>query len=55
LVDGTTVVVDDAYLIESIKSPAAKVAAGFSVPMPANQLTDREINLVLAYIREQRA
>lgn len=53
LTDGTTVVADDAYLTESIKDPAAKVASGYKVAMPANQLTDAEIALVLVYIREQ--
>ena len=37
LQDGGTVVVDEAYIRESIVNPAAKVAAGFQPIMPAFQ------------------
>ena len=50
--DGSSVIADDEFLIESIKDPAAKQNAGYSLPMPTNQLTDDEIDRVIAYIRE---
>jgi cytochrome c oxidase subunit 2 len=51
LSDGSTVVADDAYLFESIRDPAARVVAGYSVQMPQNSLTDDEIDEIVAFIR----
>lgn len=54
LSDGTTVVVDDAYLIESIRDPGAKITAGFQNLMPANigdQLTDEQIGDIIAFVK----
>ena len=48
--DGSTVIADRAYLIEAIKDPAAKQAAGYRLAMPTNRLTDDEIDQVVAYI-----
>lgn len=50
LTDGSTVVADTAYLVESIKDPAAKLVAGDGQEMPDNRLTDDEVALVVAYI-----
>ena len=50
LADGSTVIADREYLIESIKDPAAKQVAGYRLPMPTNRLTDDEIDQVIAYI-----
>jgi cytochrome c oxidase subunit 2 len=50
LTDGSTVTVDEAYLRRSIAEPSAQVHAGFAVAMPENQLTDEEIDKVVAYI-----
>lgn len=50
LVDGSSVVADRAYLIESIADPSAKRVAGYSLVMPANSLTDTEINRIVDYI-----
>jgi cytochrome c oxidase subunit 2 len=50
LTDGSTVTVDEAYLRRSIAKPSAQVHAGFTVAMPKNQLTDEEIDKVIAYI-----
>jgi len=50
--DGTTLVADRDYLIESIKEPGAKTVAGFRLPMPTNRLTDDEIDQVVTYIQE---
>lgn len=47
---GSAVTVDDAYLTESIKVPAAKVVKGFNPIMPAIVLTDAEIKDLVAYI-----
>ena len=54
LSDGTTVLVDEAYIIESIRTPGAKVTAGFQNLMPANigaDLTDAQISDIIAYIQ----
>lgn len=54
LADGSTVVVNDEYLRESILDPTAKIVAGFeTVAMPANfgaVLSDEDIDALLAYI-----
>ena len=50
LSDGSTVTVDDAYLRRSIAEPSAQVHDGFTVSMPKNQLTEDEIDKVVAYI-----
>lgn len=51
LVDGTTVVADEAYLVSAIKTPDAQKVAGYEVAMPANQLPDEEVAAVVAYIQ----
>jgi cytochrome c oxidase subunit 2 len=51
LADGTTVVADDAYLAEAIREPDAKIADGYELSMPPNDLSDDEIASVIAYIR----
>lgn len=48
--DGTTVVADQAYLVESIKEPTAKKVAGYRLPMPQNGLTDEDVDQIVAYI-----
>jgi cytochrome c oxidase subunit 2 len=50
LEDGTTTVVDEAYLTRAIADPHAEVRAGFDVPMPENHLTDAEIATLVEYI-----
>lgn len=47
---GSAVTVDDAYLTESIKTPAAKVVKGFNPVMPVVALTDAEIKDLIAYV-----
>jgi mono/diheme cytochrome c family protein len=54
LADGTTVLVDEAYLIESIVQPDAKIVQGFPAHvMPAyDKLLDHDqVNAIVAYIR----
>jgi cytochrome c oxidase subunit 2 len=50
LEDGTTEVVDEAYLTRAIADPQAQVRAGFDITMPENRLTDDEIATVVDYI-----
>ena len=52
LTDGTTVIVDDAYLAESIRDPDAARVEGYALAMPDNGLSDDEIDAVIAFIRE---
>jgi mono/diheme cytochrome c family protein len=49
--DKGDVVVDDAYLVESIKAPTAKIVADYPPAMPAIPLTDDEIASLIAYIK----
>jgi len=50
--DGSTVTVDEEYLIESIKEPNAKIVEGFTRgAMPPISLTDEEIDAIVAYIK----
>ncbi|OGO40135.1 MAG: hypothetical protein A2Z04_03260 [Chloroflexi bacterium RBG_16_57_9] len=52
--DGTTLTTDDAYLVESIRKPAAKIVKGFNNIMPANvadQMTDDQVKDVIEYIK----
>ncbi len=51
LADGKTVVVDDAYLKESIRQPAAKIVKGFPPVMPASELSDQEMAALIAFIK----
>jgi len=51
LSDGTTVLVDDAYITESILEPTAKVVQDFAPVMPPFALTDEEIANIIAYIK----
>jgi len=50
LVDGTVVVADTAYLTRAIADPSAEVAAGYTLRMPANNLSDAEIADIVAFI-----
>ena len=55
LTDGTVLTVDDAYLIESIHAPQAKIVAGFENQlMPVYGFTDEEIANIVAYIKTLR-
>ncbi|PHS73796.1 MAG: cytochrome B [Cycloclasticus sp.] len=52
LVDGSNVVVDEAYFIESIVSPNAKVVEGYSPIMPPSSFTDAEMKALIAYVKD---
>jgi mono/diheme cytochrome c family protein len=49
--DKGDVVVDDAYLTESIKAPTAKIVADYPPAMPVIPLTDDEVTSLIAYIK----
>ncbi len=52
LSDGRTVTANDAYIFESIKSPQAKIVAGFTTQlMPTFPFTDSQLNDIVAYIK----
>lgn len=52
LEDGSTVIADDVFLRRSITEPNADIVAGYTVNMPENDLTEDEIDAVIAFIRE---
>ncbi len=52
--DGSTALVDDDYLRESIVDPGAKIVEGYqNVMQPYAGLSDRELSALIAFIREQ--
>jgi cytochrome c oxidase subunit II len=53
LANGSTVVVDEAYVRESITNPQAKVVAGFQPIMPTFQglVTEEQLLQLIAYVR----
>ena len=50
--NGSTVVADEAYLIQSIKDPWSQKVKGFGTIMPRNRLSDAEVASIVAYIKE---
>jgi cytochrome c oxidase subunit 2 len=52
LKDGTTVIVDDAYIRESILDPGAKVVAEFENIMLKYPLSDAEIEALVEFSRQ---
>lgn len=51
LADGRVVIADEAYLIRSIRDPQADLVAGWNVKMPGNNLSDDQIQDLLAFMR----
>lgn len=51
LADGTTVVADTAYLVESIVDPKAKQVAGWGA-MPADNIPPDAVAAIVAFIQE---
>jgi cytochrome c oxidase subunit 2 len=49
--DGTTAQVDEAFLRAFIRNPTARSVKGFPPVMPAVELTDDELDALVAYIR----
>jgi cytochrome c oxidase subunit 2 len=57
LADGSTVIADEAYIIESIRNPGAKIVEGYPNIMPANvgqDLSDERIQDIIAFIKTLR-
>lgn len=50
LVDGSTLLADDAYLIAAIANPSTDLVDGYTLKMPANNLSDVEVLDIVAYI-----
>jgi cytochrome c oxidase subunit 2 len=53
LVDGRTIVADEAYIRESILNPQAKIVAGWPPVMPTyqGQVTEEQLNELISYVR----
>jgi cytochrome c oxidase subunit 2 len=53
LTDGTTVVVDDNYVRESVMNPAAKIVEGYPPIMPpyAGRVSDAQMNALIDYMK----
>ncbi|MBR31033.1 MAG: hypothetical protein CMN77_06940 [Spirochaetaceae bacterium] len=49
--DGSTVVADENYIKESILNPEAKIREGFSNLMPAQNLSDEQIESIILYMK----
>ena len=52
LQSGEQVIADRDYLVESILDPSAELVDGYNLPMPATNLSDDEIDAIVAYIEE---
>jgi mono/diheme cytochrome c family protein len=50
LQDHDPVIADREYIVESIVDPDAKLVQGYNLPMPRTELSDAEIDAVVAYI-----
>jgi cytochrome c oxidase subunit 2 len=51
LEDGTTVVVDEAHVRESIADPTAKIVEGYRPIMPERDLSEDDLTAIVAYLR----
>jgi len=51
LEDGSAIVADEAYVIESIQEPAAKIHQGFQPIMPPFALSDEDIENLIAFMQ----
>jgi cytochrome c oxidase subunit 2 len=51
LADGNTVVVDEAYLRESINDPNARMVEGYAPIMPPGNFTDEELDALIEFIK----
>jgi len=52
LSDGSSVLADRKYLIESILLPQAQLVAGYNIKMPQNGLTAEQADLIAQFIEE---
>ncbi|MDB5762131.1 MAG: coxM [Herminiimonas sp.] len=51
MADGSTALVDEAYLKDFIRNPQARVVKGFAPIMPKIEMTDDELAALVAYIK----
>ncbi|TDI76600.1 MAG: cytochrome c oxidase subunit II [Bacteroidetes bacterium] len=53
LTDGSTVIADEDYLLESIVNPSAKVSSGYGLQMPATfgTMSQKQLDGLIAYIK----
>ncbi len=51
MTDGSVVTVDDAYLREAILDPDHKIVDGYDDLMPEPELTEQEVNEIIAYLK----
>ncbi|MGH8106731.1 MAG: c-type cytochrome, partial [Arenimonas sp.] len=51
LTDGSSVLVDEAFLRQSILEPNATVIAGFSPMMPSYELSPEQVDALVAYAK----
>lgn len=52
MTDGSSVVVDEEYMAESIRNPSVRIVAGYDNAMtPYDFLSDDEVNALIAYIK----
>lgn len=49
--DGSTAVVDEAYLKREIRDPKARIVKGFAPIMPTTEVSDDELAALMAYIK----
>jgi cytochrome c oxidase subunit 2 len=52
LENGKSILVDDAYLKESILNPNAKIVKGYAAMMPASNFSEEELNAFIAYAKQ---
>ena len=55
LADGSTALVDEAFVKNEIRNPTARIVKGFAPIMPTIELRDDELDALLAYIKSQGA
>lgn len=53
--DGSSLIADRNYAIESIMDPSAKIVAGHSIPMPMNNLSREQVESIVDYLEEVAA
>ncbi len=53
LADGSSAAVDEAFLKEEIRDPQARVVKGFAPIMPKIELSDDDVDRLVAYIKSQ--
>ncbi|MDE0692241.1 MAG: cytochrome c oxidase subunit II [Gammaproteobacteria bacterium] len=53
MTDGSEVVVDDAYIDESVRNPAVKVVEGFAPVMIPYDLSEEDMQALIEYLREE--